>query len=169
MQKDKGLDGIINILLNYRENQLILAESYMKKANADPNSALVALNTVRDYYNNSGYVASGYYSFGKSYQPYLLTDFAPGEIENPALTGTTVNQALLKEIIEERYVSLIGQIEQFTDVRRTKNLLGIAPVSGTILPQRFLYPQSELNTNTNTPKLVTGDLFKPLTSNTSAY
>lgn len=156
-------------LITYRENQLILAEAYMKQVAADPNSALTALNTVRNYYNTTGYITSGYFSFGKSYLPYLLTDFAPGGIKNPALTGTTINQALLKEIVQEKYVSLIGQIEQFTDVRRTKNLLGITPVTGTVLPQRFLYPQSELNTNTNTPKLVTGDLFKPLTSNSTAY
>ncbi|MEO6729322.1 MAG: SusD/RagB family nutrient-binding outer membrane lipoprotein [Candidatus Dojkabacteria bacterium] len=156
-------------LVTYRENQLILAEAYMKKASPDANLALAALNTVRNYYNTTGYVTAGYFSFGKSYLPYLLTDFAPGGIKNPALTGTTVNQALLKGIVQERYVSLIGQIEQFNDLRRTKNLLGMPPLTGTALPQRFLYPQSELNTNSNTPKLVTGDLFKPLTSNASAY
>jgi hypothetical protein len=154
-------------LVTFSENQLIIAESQLKKGSPDPVSALDALNKVRAYLNTGGTISSGYLADGYKYLPYLITDFAIGGIQNQ---GTlSVNQSLLNEIIEEKYVSLYGQIEQFTDVRRTKNLLGITPVTGTVLPQRFLYPQSELNTNSNTPKLVTGDLFKPLTSNSTAY
>lgn len=75
--------------------------------------------------------------------------------------GLSKNTALLREIVEERYVTFIGQLEQFSDVRRTKNEIGLVPVTGSSLPQRFFYPQSEINTNANTPKLIPADLFKP--------
>ena len=154
-------------LVTFSENQLIIAESQLKQTASDPVAALDALNRVRAYLNTGGTISSGYLADGYKYLPYLITDFAIGGIQNK---GTlSVSQALLNEIIEEKYVSLYGQIEQFNDVRRTKNLLGITPVTGTVLPQRILYPQSELNTNPNTPKLVTGDLFKPLTSNSTPY
>lgn len=154
-------------LVTFSENQLIIAESQLKKASPDAVAALAALNKVRAYLNKGGSISSGYLADGYKYAPYLITDFAVGGMQNK---GTlSINQTLLKEILEEKYISLYGQIEQFTDLRRTKNLLGVPPVSGTTLPQRFPYPQSELNTNPNTPKLVTGDLFKPLTSNSTAY
>ncbi|MEO5967290.1 MAG: hypothetical protein ABIP68_04640, partial [Ferruginibacter sp.] len=77
--------------------------------------------------------------------------------------------ALLTEILKEKYVTLIGQIEQFNDVRRTKNFLAIPPVRGTELPQRFLYAQDEINTNPNTPILTTADLFRPTPANSTPY
>jgi hypothetical protein len=46
---------------------------------------------------------------------------------------------------------MFGHIEGFNDVRRTGNALGIAPNIGSSLPQRMLYPQSEINSNTNVP------------------
>jgi hypothetical protein len=67
---------------------------------------------------------------------------------------------LLKEILTEKYVSLFGQLEPFCDIRRTKNLIGVVPTFGTKLPERFLYPQDEINTNSNTPS--GADLFAPL-------
>lgn len=165
-------------LVTFEENQLILAEAYMKKATPDLNSALNALNNVRAYYNaGGGSTTSGsnvssssfYGSFGRKYLPYLITDFIPGGLKNPLLSGQTQNQALLKEILTERYLSFIGQLEQFNDVRRTKNYLGIPPVKGTKIPQRFLYAQSEINTNPNTPPVSSTDLFKETPVNTTPY
>lgn len=172
-------------IITYEENQLILAEAYLKQAAADPTKARSALNTYRAYLNTGGTtntgatVSTGYaiptpniYGIAPNapkYLPYLITDFAPGGIKNSVASGQTVNQALLREILTERYVSFIGQIEQFNDVRRTKNYLGIPPVKGTKLPQRYLYAQSEINTNPNTPPVVASDLFKETTINTSPY
>ena len=48
----------------------------------------------------------------------------------------------------------------FHDTRRNNNLLGV-PIKGTghtSIPQRFYYPQVELNTNDNFPGLV--DLYE---------
>jgi hypothetical protein len=114
-------------IVSYVENQLILAESYWRTS--DFVKALNHLNNPIKY-NDS--------TFG-GFDPYIATDFAN-------------NNALLKEIMVEKYISLYGQIEAYSDVRRTNNLIGVKPNTGSNVPQRFLYPQAEINTNpTNTP------------------
>jgi hypothetical protein len=155
-------------MVTYQENLLIQAEANLKKAAPDFTSALDALNMHRAYLvSASTYIKSGYHSLGLKYDPYTAADFAPGGLAN---IGTlSANESLLLEILEERYVTFIGQIEQFNDVRRTKNALGITPVTGTKLPQRYLYPQSEINSNPNTPKLAAGDLFKETSVNATPY
>lgn len=142
-------------LITFEENQLILAEAYIRSN--DFSNALNALNVFRSFMNGGGYIGTFYKTtYDLKYEPYTATDFDTGGEEN---NGETQNEALLKEIVEERYITLIGQIEQFNDVRRTKNLIGLAPVTGTQLPQRFFYPQTEINTNDYTPRLQPGDLF----------
>lgn len=156
-------------LVTYQENLLIQAEAHLKKPAPDFNSALAALNAYRAYLEdaNQTYIRSGYHAFGMEYDPYVAADFAPGGMANP---GTlSANQALLLEILEDRYILFIGQTEQFNDVRRTKNALGITPTVGSKLPQRYLYPQSEINTNPNTPKLASSDLYKETPVNTTPY
>ena len=162
-------------LVTWQENQLILAEAYMKQTTPDPTSAITALNTVRAYYATGGSantgtdLSTGYASSGLKYDPYLIIDFLSGGITNPVASGQTQNQALLREILVEKYLTLVGQLEQFNDVRRTKSYLGITPVKGTKLPQRFLYAQSEINTNPNTPAVTIADLFKETPVNTTPY
>jgi hypothetical protein len=68
---------------------------------------------------------------------------------------------LLKEILEEKYISLPGSLQVFHDTRRTNNMLNV-PIKGTghtTIPQRFYYPQVEINANDNFPGLI--DLFEP--------
>ncbi len=78
----------------------------------------------------------------------------------PPASSLTPDQALLREILEERYVSFFGQIEGFNDMRRTQNetlvRVPVLPNTGTQLPQRFLYPQSEIDRNTSTPSPIPG-------------
>ncbi|MGB8192524.1 MAG: SusD/RagB family nutrient-binding outer membrane lipoprotein, partial [Chitinophagaceae bacterium] len=78
----------------------------------------------------------------------------------PPAASLTPDQALLKEILEERYVSFFGQIEGFNDMRRTQDettvRVPVTPNTGTGLPQRFLYPQSEIDRNTSTPAPIPG-------------
>lgn len=84
------------------------------------------------------------------YEDFVLNDFNPGEIENIS-TSKSRDEALLYEILEEKWVSLYGQIEGFNDIRRTHNALGIPANFGTEIPQRFLYSQNEINGNLSTP------------------
>lgn len=135
-------------LLTYSENQLILAEALLRQPGADVSAALAALNSVRAA--NEAMFPEG------RYEDYTLLDFEP--TVGIANTGqATVEAALLQEIIEEKYVALVGQIEVFNDIRRTDNAIGITPTTGTQLPQRFLYPTSEVTANENFPGLE--DLF----------
>lgn len=155
-------------LVTFEENQLILAEAFIKGEN-NVASALNALNAHRAYMNTGGSISTGYIANGLLYDAYVISDFDEGGIANPTGSGLSQQNALLTEILKEKYVTMYGQIEQFNDVRRTKNFLNIPPVRGTVLPQRFLYPQDEINTNPNTPVLTSADLFTPTPTNSTPY
>ncbi|NOU60038.1 SusD/RagB family nutrient-binding outer membrane lipoprotein [Marinifilum caeruleilacunae] len=122
-------------VFSWVENKLIEAESEWRggsKANA-----LDALNEVRAYWNKK---------FAGKYSEYVDTDFAS-------------DADLLSEILEEKYISLHGQIEVFNDLRRTDNHIGVPIKSGSKFPERFIYPQSEINSNPNTPEIK--DIYTP--------
>ena len=127
-------------LLTYVENELIAAEANARSGNQD--MALTHLNNARAA--NDARYGDG---MGSAYAAYEMGDFDD-------------DAALLAEILEERYVSLYGQIEGFTDVRRTDNAVGVPANSGSTIPQRFFYPQSEINANDNAPSPIPG-LFDP--------
>ncbi|MFD2248554.1 SusD/RagB family nutrient-binding outer membrane lipoprotein [Pontibacter ruber] len=161
-------------MVTYAETQLIIAEARVRQGNV--NGAIDALNARRTALNaiygrpavpavpatptTPEVPAIPEY---KPYQMFTLEDFAIGGIENNG--SLSPEQALLMEIMEERYVTFIGNIEAFNDARRTDNLLGI-PVKGTAnkLPERFLYPQNEVNSNPNTPNPLP-DLYEPTALN----
>ena len=127
------------------ETKLIIAEC---KARLNFNDdALAALNEARAL-NGTRFPDS-------QYAAYDIADFGPGGLVN---TNLSQADALLKEIMTEKYLSLIGQIEAFNDLRRTGNLVGVPlqSSSATMLPQRMLIAQSEVNTNTNAPRPIPG-------------
>ena len=103
--------------------------------------------------NNGGYLQN-IDSENIQYEAYTSTDFQQGGIANTE--NLNANDALLKEILEERYVTLFGQLEPFNDTRRTQDETSIRvpvqPNTGDQLPQRFIYPQSEIDRNNNTPQ-----------------
>lgn len=127
-------------LVTYVENQLIIAEANHRLGEVD--KALAALNDARAAHDVKYGTGDG-----TTYAAYEMGDFV-----NDA--------ALLEEIIEEKYVSMYAQIEAFTDMRRTKNVIGVPINNGGAIPERFFYPQSEINSNTNTPSPIPG-LFEP--------
>ena len=92
------------------------------------------------------------------YDAFLASDFESGGIENS--DGISNNNALLREILEERYISLFGQIEVFNDLRRTQDetaaRVPVIPSTGSSLPQRFMGSAAELNSNSNFPTTVPG-------------
>ncbi|MGB5263736.1 MAG: SusD/RagB family nutrient-binding outer membrane lipoprotein, partial [Lutimonas sp.] len=87
---------------------------------------------------------------------YLATKY---DASFPASTAS--GDALINQILEEKYCSMPGSIQVFNDTRRTKNVLGVPVKNSTApsIPQRFLYPQIEINSNANFPGLI--DLFQP--------
>ena len=151
-------------LVTFSETKLIEAEAFARLSTPNFTNALAALNAHRAYMNTNAGYASAFASQGFMYSPYVAADFDPAGIENVSGSLTPIN-ALIREIVEERYITLIGQIEHFNDMRRTKNAIGLTPVLGSSLPQRFLYPQSEINANPNTPSQAVTDLFVKTVAN----
>ena len=140
-------------VVSYFETQAILAEALARTGDAD--GALAALNALRSY------DAATYTAAGTRFAAYDAADFAPGGLLNSA-AGQTSDQALLKEILTEKYLGMVGQLEPFNDLRRTNNLIGIPKKSSAApdIPQRLLYPQSEIDTNPNVPKPIPGLFVK---------
>lgn len=173
-----SLDGFFGCsapypILTYQENLLIIAEANMKIATPDPTNALAALNALRAYYDTGAQygTSTGYITDpdlgGGFYQPYAAVDFAAGGMEN--LDSIDPNTALLREILEERYVTFIAQIEGFNDERRTGNFLKLPTAPGKPnYPERCLYSQIEVNTNPNVPSTGVG-LFDKVAAFKTVY
>lgn len=144
-------------MVTYAETQLIIAEARARMDNLA--GAIEALNARRAALNAQFGTATN----PTPYLPLTLVDFAVAALENP--NSASVNDALINEILEERYVTFTGNIEAFNDIRRTDNLLMI-PSKGTSgkIPERFLYPQSEINANPNVPSPLPG-LYDPTSVN----
>ena len=137
-------------MITYQENLLILAEAGYRANGFD--TGLTHLNNFRAYMNAGGYLTNTNAS-NILYDAYSTADFVAGGIENTDSINT--EDALLREILEERYITLFGQVEVFNDTRRTENetvvRVPVLPNVGALLPQRFIYPQSEIDRNNNAP------------------
>lgn len=142
------------VLVGYEENLLIQAESAVRTGKVT--EGLAALNTLRAYLA-SGKGFENINSGTLKYDAYTMADFAAGGMEN---SGTlSVNEALLREIIEERYVTGFTQLMPFDDLRRLsakEPTIAVRPpfnsATATKYPQRFIVSQAELSANPNAPK-----------------
>ena len=117
-------------IATYYENELILAEA---KLGSDDSGARGHLNNVRTV------LAAQYGSDATGFPP-----------------SSSTGAALKKEVLEEKYITLIGELVAYHDLRRTGNFIGVpnkltGDPSATGYPQRFLYPQNEVDTNSNVP------------------
>lgn len=143
-------------LVTYQENLLTLAEAALR--NQDIAQALAHLNDFRALLNDGAYFSEGVNdAFDRQYDPYELADFEAGGIENTDNQSTA--DALLREILEERYITFYGQILGWSDERRNRDdAMGVklTPNLGSQLPARFLIPQSEINANANIPSPLPG-------------
>ena len=140
-------------LITYQENILTLAEMALRSGKGFT-TALGHLNAYRAFLNGGGYINTTYLTAGNyKYEPYTAADFATGGIENA--DGISADDALLREILQERYISFYGQHIGWNDERRNRNDpygIKLTPNSGTRLPSRFIYSQNELNSNASAPK-----------------
>lgn len=150
-------------LVSFEENLLIWAECLIR-ANDDVQGAIDKLNELRAYLDTGAAfnLINGDETF--SYEPYVLADFEAGGMENTDNIAT--DRAVLREIIEERYVTGFSTYMPFNDVRRLRtetDLIVPFPLNNattTVNPQRFLYAQEEINNNSNLPNPIP-DLFTP--------
>ena len=141
-------------LVTYEENLLILAEAGARTI--DFATGLGHLNTLRAHLNSGAAFIKVAPADITQYAAYVAADFDPLGMENPDSINPT--RALLREIVEERYVSLYGTFIPFNDARRVRktdsDLTVPFPInSGTFTqyPERFPYAQDELNANSNAP------------------
>jgi hypothetical protein len=149
-------------LVTYQENLLILAETGTRTVSF--NEGLLQLNKVRTFLASADSFDKRAATDVKLYTAYVATDFANGGLEN--LDNINSTRALLREIIEERYVTGFGTFMPWNDARRLrKNEYDIAvkiPLNNTtasLHPERFLISQDEINTNSNAPTGLT--IFTP--------
>ena len=140
-------------LVSYEENHLILAETGARTSFED---GLAHLNELRAYLNEGGRLNVNFIDSTYLYEAYEAADFAAGGMENA--DGIDPTRALLREIIEERYVSGFGMYMPFNDSRRLRKSdsdiavpFPLNPGSTTQYPERMPYADDELNSNSNAP------------------
>lgn len=142
--------------ISLQENLLIWAETLIRTDASNFGEALGKLNEHRMNLREGEYFAVNSEGSGM-YADYLETDFMSNGIENS--DGLNKEDALLREIIEERYVTFFTTILGFNDLRRMKkdpiNIRVPVPFNtGTKHPERLLYPFDEENTNgANVPSI----------------
>ena len=141
-------------LVSYQENLLILAESASRTV--DFNTGLGHLNDLRSYLNTGDFLNATFDTIAYQYDAYVVADFDAGGIENS--DGIDPTRALLREIIEERYISGFMQFMAFNDARRLRKSdsdisvpFPLNPSSATSHPERLPYSDDELNSNPNSP------------------
>ena len=141
-------------MVSFEENTLILAECAARTV--DFNTALGYLNQLREYLNTGAFLNANFAGEPYKYDDYVADDFAVGGMLNT--DGIDPTRALLRQIIEERYVSDFLTYIPFDDARRLRKSdtglevpFPLNPSSATKYPERFPYSADELNSNSNAP------------------
>lgn len=141
-------------MVTYFENQLIIAEAHTRSGNLT--QGLAALNVVRAWLNSGGNLNANFTGLEYLYAPYEMSDFENGGMENQDSVSTS--NALLREIIEERYVSGFGMHMAFNDARRLRSADATVAVpyimkgnDSSQKAERMPYAFIELNSNENAP------------------
>lgn len=154
-----GNEGIIQErepqnMVTFFENKLIMAESAGRSGGVT--AGLPHLNEVRNWLNSGGNLNGSFTGKAFKYSPFEVSDFNDGGIENP--DNISADDAFLREVIEERYVSGFGMHMPYNDSRRLRksdNVIAVpyfmVDADNTRKPERMPYAQNELNSNTNAP------------------
>ena len=138
-------------MVTYSENQLIKAEAAARTGG----DGLGHLNDYRAWLASGGRLNATFNSDTTiQYDAYVSADFASGGMENS--DGVSAETALLREIIEERYVSGFGTYMPFNDHRRLRgdgetDLIVPFPLNpgGSAHVERIPYAQDELTSSSN--------------------
>ena len=117
-------------LLTFTEQKFIEAECKLSSNAADAKTAM--LDGIKASFADAGADATKYAAY----------------VAQAKVAPATVT---LKEIITQKYIALFTDPEVFNDWRRT-GIPALKPNIGSTIPRRFLYPQGELDLNSNTPK-----------------
>lgn len=153
---NKGIAAINTpmTIVGSEETLLILAETAVRAGKTA--EGITQLNKLRAYLAGGKAFIKLNAADALKYDAYELADFEKGGIENA--DGIATDRALLREIIEERYVSGFTGLLAFDDLRRLgskeKDIAVLPPFNSTTIkqyPQRFIVAQSELSANQNAP------------------
>jgi hypothetical protein len=126
-------------LLSYTEQEFIRAEA-----------ALMSGDNATAY---TAYLAGIEASMAEALVPDGYDDY----VAQPSV-GVGAANLSLEDIMTQKYLALYTNPEVFSDWRRT-NLPALTPVTGTEIPRRLPYPQTEVFSNTNTPSATDVNLF----------
>lgn len=151
--------GVANLnepqpMITYQENLLILAEAGARTQGFTV--GLGHLNAYRTFLRTGAFLNSNFASETRQYDNYVAADFDALGMEN--MDGIDPTRALLREIVQERYISGFTTFMPFDDARRLKKTDSDIAVpfplntpTATQHIQRFLYPQAEVLTNSQAP------------------
>jgi hypothetical protein len=149
-------------MITYAENQLTLAESATRTQGLS--AGLTFLNAYRVQLNGGKLFRKLNAADELKYDPLLAADFEAGGIENADKIDPA--RALLREVIEERYIAFFNTWMTFNDLRRLRKSESDISVkipfnrtTATKHPERIIYPQNELNANSNAVEPAEGLYF----------
>lgn len=141
-------------LISYAENLLIEAETGARTESMI--AGITPLNEWRAHLRSGNAFPVLDPTDGLMYDDLFIEDFVTGGIENQ--DAVDMDRALLREIIEERFVAGFGQWMPFDDARRLRlgdeDIAIPIPVNTTTArqhPERFIYAQNETTANPNAP------------------
>ncbi|PKP33774.1 MAG: hypothetical protein CVU00_09875 [Bacteroidetes bacterium HGW-Bacteroidetes-17] len=141
-------------IVSYQENLLTLAEAGARTQGFT--TGLGHLNTYRASLATGALFNSSVSALAKKYDAYVEADFNAGGMENA--DNIVPLRALLREIIEERYVSGFTTYMPYDDTRRLQKSDSDIDVpfplnigSATQNVERFLYPADEVESNSSAP------------------
>ncbi|MDO4163520.1 MAG: SusD/RagB family nutrient-binding outer membrane lipoprotein [Bacteroides sp.] len=143
-------------IITYAENLLILAEAGARTQGFS--TGLMYLNQCRAYLDEGGCANDYYSTLSHSYEAYTADDFDKGGLLNA--NSLVPLRALLREIIIERYVTGFTTFMPFDDARRLRgagedDIAIDIPLNTTAVtqhPERFFYPEEEMQSNINAPE-----------------
>lgn len=141
-------------IVSYEENALTLAEAGARAKGFD--SGLGHLNDYRSWLATGAFLNANFSAEPYTYEAYDADDFMNGGIENA--DGIDPLRALIREVVEERYVSGFLTWMPFDDHRRLRksdtDVVVPFPVNDPSAQghvERLPYPSNELNANSNAP------------------
>lgn len=123
-------------LMSYTELMFIKAEALMQTGGSQADIKTAYLAAIESSFNTLG----------------LSSDYAT-YVAQASVNPTTVT---MEEIMTQKWLALYTDPESFSDWRRT-GIPALTPNNGVAIPTRFLYPQTEINLNTNVPTVLLTD------------
>ena len=117
-------------LVTYRELQFIRAEALLATGGSQANIRAAYLGAIESSFSGLGLDAE--------YAAYI----AQAEVSPATIT--------LENVMTQKWFASYGDPEAFSDWRRTA-IPTLAPNNGVAIPTRWLYPQTEIELNANTP------------------